>query len=65
LRQDQISAIKLSDGLPSLVPAKKIYIAWKDDERGTCGVFNMRCGVGRDLRQKAARIAARGTASHL
>ena len=44
LRQDQISAIKLSDGLPSLVSAKKIYVAWKDDERGTCGVFNMGSG---------------------
>jgi Zn-dependent protease with chaperone function len=44
LRQDQISAIKLAGGLPALLPHKRIYIAWKDSERGACGVFNIVCG---------------------
>jgi Zn-dependent protease with chaperone function len=44
LRQDQISAIKLAGGSPALLPHKRIYIAWKDNERGTCGVFNIVCG---------------------
>ena len=44
LRQDQITAIKLADGLPALIPHKRIYIAWKDNERGACGVFNITCG---------------------
>jgi len=44
LRHNQISAVKLTDGMPALLPTKRIYIAWKDDERGTCGVFNIGCG---------------------
>lgn len=44
LRQNQISAIKLADGSPALLPHKRIYIAWKDNERGACGVFNITCG---------------------
>jgi len=44
LRQDQISAIKLAGGLPALIPHKRIYIAWKDNGRGSCGVFNIVCG---------------------
>ena len=44
LRQNQITAIKLSDGMPALLPTKRIYIAWKDEERAACGVFNIACG---------------------
>lgn len=44
LRQDQITAIKLAGGLPGLLPHKRIYVAWKDNERGACGVFNITCG---------------------
>ena len=44
LRQDQISAIKLAGGGPALIPSKRIYIAWKDNESGACGVFNIICG---------------------
>ncbi len=46
LRQNQITAIKLSDGMPSLLPTKRIYIAWKDEERGAGGVFNIGGGKG-------------------
>jgi Zn-dependent protease with chaperone function len=44
LRQNQITAIKLGDGMPALLPTKRIYIAWKDEERAACGVFNIACG---------------------
>jgi Zn-dependent protease with chaperone function len=44
LRQDQITAIKHADGLPGLLSTNRIYIAWSDAERGTCGVFNISCG---------------------
>jgi Zn-dependent protease with chaperone function len=44
LRQDQITEIRVADGLPALVASKRIYIAWKDEERGGCGVFNISCG---------------------
>lgn len=44
LRQNQIMAIHFGSGAPSFLPSKRIYIAWKDDERGACGVFNVACG---------------------
>jgi Zn-dependent protease with chaperone function len=44
LRQNQITAIKVGSGMPALVPTKRIYIAWKDDERAASGVFNIVCG---------------------
>jgi Zn-dependent protease with chaperone function len=44
LRRDQITAIHLGNGIPSLLPSRRIYIAWKDDDRGSCGVFNICCG---------------------
>ena len=44
LRQDQITAIKHAEGLPGLLAPNRIYIAWTDSERGTCGVFNISCG---------------------
>ena len=44
LRQNQITAIKLADGMPALLATKRLYVAWKDDERGTHGVFNVACG---------------------
>jgi len=44
LRQNQITGIRLGNGMPCLLPSKRIYIAWKNDERGSCGVFNLACG---------------------
>jgi Zn-dependent protease with chaperone function len=44
LRRSQITDIRLGNGIPSLLPSKRIYIAWKDDDRGSCGVFNISCG---------------------
>jgi Peptidase family M48 len=44
LHHNQITAIHLGNGIPSLLPSKRIYVAWKDDDRGSCGVFNISCG---------------------
>ena len=44
LRQDQITAIKHAEGLPGLLAPNRIYIAWTDTERGSCGVFNISRG---------------------
>jgi Zn-dependent protease with chaperone function len=44
LRRDQIRAIHLGNGIPSLLPSKRIYVAWKNDDCGSCGVFNISCG---------------------
>ena len=51
LRQDQITAIKHADGLPGLLAPNRIYIAWTDSSRGTCGVFNLSCGNGASVLQ--------------
>ena len=51
LRPQQITAIKLAEGMPGLLPTKRIYIAWKDEERGTCGVFNLARGRSSSILQ--------------
>jgi len=57
LRQDQINAIKHADGLPGLLAPNRIYIAWTDSERGTCGVFNISCGnVGSVLHARKLNV---------
>jgi heat shock protein HtpX len=43
LRRDQISAIKLDISTPSWLQSKRVYISWRDNELGTCGVFNIAC----------------------
>jgi Zn-dependent protease with chaperone function len=43
LRRDQITAIKLGSGTPNLFPSKRVYIAWRDVEGSTCGVFSLGC----------------------
>jgi len=55
LRPNQITAIKLAGGLPGLLSTKRIYIAWKDEERGTCGVFNIARGSGHSALQSNQR----------
>jgi len=44
LRREQITAIKLDVGTPGFLGAKRIYVAWRDNAQGTCGVFNVGCG---------------------
>jgi Zn-dependent protease with chaperone function len=60
LRPDQITAITLAPGMPGLLPPWRIYFAWKDDELGTSGVFNIGCINGAStlrLRQQSSKLA--------
>jgi Zn-dependent protease with chaperone function len=41
LRREQISEIKLGFGAPHLFRMRRVYIAWRDLERSTCGVFSL------------------------
>jgi Zn-dependent protease with chaperone function len=62
LRPDQITAIALAPGMPGLLPPWRIYFAWKDDELGTSGVFNLGCINGAStlrLRQQSSKLAER------
>jgi hypothetical protein len=62
LRPDQITAITLAPGMPGLLPPWRIYFAWKDDELGTSGVFNIGCINGAStlrLRQQSSKLAER------
>lgn len=46
LRREQITDIKAGGSVPGFLRTKRVYIAWKDDERGTCGVFHIgRTGI--------------------
>ena len=60
LRSDEITALKLAPGSPSLLSPWRIYVAWKDEERATCGVFNIGCINGRStlrLRRQTSSLA--------
>ncbi len=62
LRPDQITAITLGPGMPGLLPPWRIYFAWRDDELGTTGVFNIGCingGSTLRLRKQNAELAQR------
>ena len=37
-------------GLPGYLGAKRVYIAWRDDLHGTCGVFNLGRGHSDSVR---------------
>lgn len=50
LRRDQITDIKLGIGVPGYLGAKRVYVAWRDEERGTCGVFNLGRGHSDSVR---------------
>jgi len=41
LRRDQIIAIKLGPSTPNLLRSHRVYIAWRDLEGSTCGVFSL------------------------
>jgi len=62
LRRDQITAIKLDYGLPGYLRNKRVYIAWQDAERGTCGVFNLGRGHADSVvagAEQTAQLASR------
>jgi len=50
LRREQITDIKLGMGLPGYLGAKRVYIAWRDEEKGSCGVFNLGRGHSDSVR---------------
>jgi Zn-dependent protease with chaperone function len=60
LRPDQITAITLAPGMPGLLPPWRIYFAWKNEELGTSGVFNIGCVNGAStllLRKQSSKLA--------
>jgi hypothetical protein len=60
LRADQITAITLAPGMPGLLPPWRIYFAWKNEELGTSGVFNIGCVNGAStllLRKQSSKLA--------
>ncbi len=62
LRPDQITAITLAPGMPGLFPPWRIYLAWKDEDLGTTGVFNIGCINGAStlhLRQQSSKLTER------
>jgi len=62
LRPDQITAITVAQGMPGLIRPRRIYFAWKDDELGTSGVFNIGCVNGAStlgLRKQSSQLAER------
>lgn len=62
LRRNQITSVKLAPGMPGLLRPWRVYIAWKDEERATSGVFNIGCINGAStlgLRQQTSRLAER------
>jgi len=62
LRPDQITAITLAPGMPGMLPPWRIYFAWKDEELGSCGVFNIGCVNGAStllLRKQSSKLAER------
>jgi Zn-dependent protease with chaperone function len=55
LRRDQITEIKLDIAAPGFLGAKRVYIAWRDNEQGTCGVFNLGQGHADSIRDSSRR----------
>lgn len=43
VRRDQIVAIKLGPSTPNLLRSHRVYIAWRDVQGSTCGVFSLGC----------------------
>jgi len=45
LRRDQVISIKLGPSTPNLLGLHRVYIAWRDLERSTCGVLSLGCAT--------------------
>lgn len=62
LHRNQITALKFAPGMPGLLRPWRIYLAWKDGERCTSGVFNIGCINGSStlgLRKQSAKLVQR------
>ena len=58
LRRDQITDVRLGPGEPSFVKSSQVYVAWRDEDRGGCGVFNFGCrGANTNSADSEATIA--------
>jgi Zn-dependent protease with chaperone function len=55
LRRDQITDIKCDVGLPGFLGVKRVYIAWRDNDKSSCGVFNLGWGHADSLRSGSQR----------
>ena len=55
LRRDQITAIKLGPTSPNWFRTHAIYIAWRDLDRSTCGVFSVGSAEPRTILQLRKR----------
>jgi len=58
LRREQISQIRLGPGHPAWWPTHRLYIAWKDIEKGTSGTFNFVTADSVSIRKMYAETAA-------
>lgn len=61
LRRDQISDIRLGSATPHLFRLQRAYLAWRDAERATCGVFSLGSaepGTLLDLRRRSRDLLA-------
>jgi Zn-dependent protease with chaperone function len=58
LRREQITGIKLGWAMPSLLRSLRIYIAWRDLERATCGVFSVGCAASTSMLSLRRRTRA-------
>jgi hypothetical protein len=45
LHHDQVISIKLGPSTPNLLRSHRVYLAWRDLERATCGVLSFGCAT--------------------
>jgi Zn-dependent protease with chaperone function len=57
LRYDQVTGLQLGPGNPGWLRNRRIFVAWKDEERQTSGVFSIACASA----EPAIRLTARTT----
>ena len=57
LRCDQLTDFRLGPGNPSWIRGQRIYIAWKDEERGVSGVFSIAAAYPESAKRLSSRTA--------
>jgi Zn-dependent protease with chaperone function len=63
LHAEQVTEIRLGPGGPGWWRAPRVYITWRDEERGAGGTFNLRPAAARSMRELARE--ARGLEKQL
>jgi hypothetical protein len=51
LSREQVTQVCLGPGMPRWWPVPYVYVSWHDPERGTSGVFHLRPGQVRSMRE--------------